>query len=238
MIPYRSLHPNRKPRKVTECFCHWCFENYLAERSDSKYCCDSHKSLACNKRTNEKWKQQRISEEATQELRRKQREREKIASQPANQKPTPIKQTQNIFQETDFVKLQNEITAMFDKSIQDQKIRDKKYEFESQSRLFTQLPIRLLECSSNGYINRFDIDRLLKKVDEIICNDAICQQDAFNLHLEFIENQLFPFLEELDEQESQYKLRRLKLELPPEIFSGLQLLRQPITFKQDLVPKL
>ncbi|MCX6296565.1 MAG: hypothetical protein NTX97_10955, partial [Bacteroidetes bacterium] len=127
MCPHPPPLPMENHRKLTMLTCEWCKRRFCSERADSKYCCDSHKTLACDKRRNEKRNKRHADEEYLRRWRIKQKEKEKLA---AIAPTSPSKPPENNFNNQYYVDGLKEINEMLDKNKQEQKLRDEKYEFE------------------------------------------------------------------------------------------------------------
>ena len=202
---------------MTICKCKWCGEEFESERSDTKFCCNSHKTMACDKRR-EDIETRRLNYE--RQLRIKQREKI-MATIPISVAPTLIidNSEENYFEEA-----RKNMLASFEKMERDRKIADKKYEFERYCRQFSKVAKEFLRLAEYGAISKRDIRSLSREVNLILGDQGIRRNEKLEDRLAFLEDVLVEYLEELKELEKNCEYHRLDFELPEEVCEGLEML--------------
>ena len=217
MRPFQQNIPGRKPRKMTICKCKWCGEEFESERSDTKYCCNSHKTMACDKRR-EDIETRRLNYE--RQLRIKQQEKLKQVI-PVSAAPTP---TKNIAVDNSLIDFEKEMNAKFEKARLNIAIESKKYELERYCRQFSHVAKELLKWADYGSISKRDIRSISWEVNLILGDQGIRRNEKLEDRLAFLEDVLVEYLEELKELEKNCEYHRLDFELPEEVCEGLEML--------------
>lgn len=215
MIQYKEL------RKLTMLTCAWCKRRFCAERSDRKYCCDSHKTMACVKRGKDKIKKRLEDQEAHRQW--------QIA-----QKQLAILEEKILAKEKiDRQNHDNDMKAMHEMMAemkQELKLNGEKREFEHQWKQLNSIAVEFLRLSTYGSISAREIRSLGEKSDEIIDNEKIKQNPALQKHWLFIDDVFSVYLNELSDLEDKSDSRRLEFKAPAEIISGMQMLMEPVPF--------
>lgn len=221
---YRSNHPYRNPRKQTLLQCQWCADDYLAERSDSKHCCDSHKTLASNERQNKRREQENLYYEQQRQLR--------IRNKPANVtlvKPAqPIHRIEPQIPRIDWRELEKSVNEMVEKSVKDLKHLEEQRVIDNLNRLFSEIGERILKCSSAGYIRQPDISAIQSKVSRVPIDTRLNAFVQFQDHIEFVNQKLDVYLQDVSRELRKSHSRRLEFILPEEILSGITQLCTPV----------
>lgn len=208
-------------RRQSVLICQWCFETYMAERSDSKYCCNSHKTLASNARQKQKNEQERIADERRRQLRINQ---QKVTT--ANKTKSTLSIPRDVQEPPPNLLLGFEKTMkeILEKSAREMQLRDQKLEMEGHVNKFVDIAKRMQSCFEDGYIRYSGISELKFRVSRILGESALRSLKPFQKHIEFIEQTLAPYLEELRRELRDRDARRLTLDPPMEITFGLELL--------------
>ncbi|CAN5405624.1 hypothetical protein BH11BAC7_BH11BAC7_11420 [soil metagenome] len=234
-MKYRSIHPNREPRKQTSCICKFCGELFTSERSDSEYCSNSHKVTAYHNRKKEKWRKSELGQRKKIESYEKQYVINKLASQPVSLKPPlplPSEKTQSSFFDEFITKHNQNMDEMHKRNERERELNAIKNDIERKESLFISIANLLIQCSEHGYIRHYDIRKLQNNRTAILDNEKIQDDEVFSQKFKYIENILSDYIEEVDDLERESTSRIMEFELPDEIYSGLQMLLKPIPFPQ------
>lgn len=114
---------------------------------------------------------------------------------------------------------------MTDKSAQEMQLRDQQREIESYVGKFSEISGRLQSCREAGIIRYLDISDLQHRVCRILNDSRLRSIKQFQEHIEYVEETLVPFLEELRIEYRESRARRLEFNPSDEITSGLEMLR-------------
>jgi len=211
-------------RQQSRCTCQWCGEWFLSQRSDSKYCCDSHKTLASNARMEQRREQERMDEERRRQYYIHQ-QKTSVAS--PTKPPETICKPQPQSSNDDWKEFEQTISEMLEKSRKEQKLREEKHEMERYEKMFTDIVQRMQRCSSVGAIRYSDISALQSKVSAILLENKLGTCSIFQQHLEFVDQIFRSYVEELRREFRRSGARRLEYNPPEEVLRGLEMLRNP-----------
>lgn len=223
----RAKYGFRNDRRLSECTCEWCHQAYTAQRSDSKHCCDSHKTLASNARQDKKRERERIYYEQQEQLRIL---RKKAAT--ANSIKPPQTTPKVVAEPSPDIWAEFEVNMkeMLIKTEQEQRLRDQQRELEGYSKMFEEIAKRMKTCAKAGLIRYTDISALQYKVSRILNDPKLHVIEKFQEHLKFVEGTLAPYIEELYVEYRESRARRLEFNPARNIIYGLEFLGTPVQF--------
>ncbi|MCX6312831.1 MAG: hypothetical protein NT084_14505 [Bacteroidetes bacterium] len=206
----------------------------MSERSDSKYCCDSHKTMACiqrrlderdNQKRNKEVQRQRLIQQLTQEL------KTSIQEIKTSIRTTNLPNaSQNQVDNQSVLDFRKSMDQMFEKTEREQKLRDEKYEFEKLWKQLNEIGVEFLSYSKSGSISQREIDSMWRKTDKIIDNEKIKNNSALQNHWYLIDDVISVYLDELEDSVIENGQRRMRFTLPEEVHSALQMLLKPVPF--------
>jgi hypothetical protein len=217
-MKYRSSHSNLSSRKQSTCTCKWCGESFISQRSDSKYCCDSHKTLASFNRLWGKGEARLQPEMHVYPISRK-----KVQSkQSPVPKTKPIQSNYDELTDEHYKKLMLEIQM----SVQNLEAGFRKTQIRTLTQNLTDSISKLLqelkEIEAKKIIRRPHLSILDRRVSEIADTitglpDFPYREDLINL----IESELQPYLRSLHSEMYRFEGYRMPTEVPPVLLAGL-----------------
>lgn len=212
-------------RRQSTCTCKWCGESFISQRSDSKYCCDSHKTLASGERRRQKNEQEIIAEQRRRQLHIIQQKARVTNSVKPNQ---PIPRAVPEPSPEIWMDLEKSMKDMLDKTAQDMKLREQQRELARYNSMFKEIVSRMESCSQYGVIRYSDISDLQFKVSRILTDTNLRTIHIFQEKVDFVGEELEQYLQDLRIELRESGSRRIEFDPPPEIISGLEVLRNAI----------
>lgn len=208
-------------RQQTRCICEWCGKPFVSQRSDSKYCCDSHKTLACNKRNRLKLEQKRTVEKIryTQPVPPVKATvgKPEVASTIINREPEGHSEEQ-------MDKLKNEVNVMIQNYAKEKKQREEKMAVDDVIRKLVAIGENLKDWSRGRFVRRSQLASMERMVISVVDHPNAIRMSQFHEHLRFLSESLLPYIKETKTKFFKEGVYRLTMQLPDYIKSGMALL--------------
>lgn len=214
-------------RMQSQCTCLWCNEPFVSQRSDSKYCCDSHKTMASNKRQDERRERERNYYEQQEQMRIA---RKKAATINSIKSPETISKVLEEPSPDVWAEFETSMKEMVLKTELEHRLRDQQRELDFFSKMFEEIARRMKSCAQTGLIRYTDISALQYKVSRILNDPKLHVIEKFQEHLKFVEGTLAPYIEELYVEYRESPARRLEFNPARNIIYGLEFLGTPVQF--------
>lgn len=214
-------------RKVSYCTCQWCGVKYWSQRSNSKYCCDSHKTLANNQR-----QQERKANEQKLELARRARIAATRTVQPIARSPQPkvLNAPDSLISESALKELDHYIKQTFGEIQVARRAQENRTAFERISRAFVSIGTKLGIIATRGYLLSAEISVIEHRIHEVLSDPATRSFGAFSNHIYICNTEIALFLKEIARNLRISNQRRLFVTLPEQIKKGIEYLQMPPSY--------